>query len=506
MLRLAAAILALAAVALSGPALLAAALPAHARAGVRRGLILCIGSCIGVSLWAAVGVAVFFLRRFSVPSLMAGDALLAALAGLALVICRRISPPSARPIAAPADSEVLSRPLLIILLLAITASVALFLLHTHQRPDGLWDAWSIWNLRARFLYAGSPHAFDAAFPHADYPPLWPVLIARIGLLVGAPSTRIPVLCGGIAAALLLGTLSFGIAWMRGPRTGALAALVLLGTQEFLNHAADQYADVPLASLFLAAAVLVAILLNEAGASPLPLALLAGLLAAAATLVKNEGAFHFLGLLAGISVGAICFMRRRAVGAMAMFLAGALPLLVLLGVFKIAFAPPNDLLTGRAPFALAEDADSPSPSEAAGVKHPPPLANRLTDPRRYAAIAMAMLNRILRVDRWNLFLLVFVGSLCFRARDTHGRAGRLALAIALLLTGVGYFGAYVVTPHDLTWHLNTSINRLILQAWPVMLLLAAMRLPFKPEDELASPRILLAGAQKETGDSQARPPA
>jgi len=48
-------------------------------------------------------------------------------------------------------------------------------------PHGGWDAWAIWNLRARFIFrAGEswPQAFGAFMPHTDYPLLIPLSVVR----------------------------------------------------------------------------------------------------------------------------------------------------------------------------------------------------------------------------------------------------------------------------------------------------------------------------------------
>jgi len=31
--------------------------------------------------------------------------------------------------------------------------------------------------------------------------------------------------------------------------------------------------------------------------------------------------------------------------------------------------------------------------------------------------------------------------------------------------IGYYLVYIVTPHDLAWHLQYSLDRLLLQLWP-----------------------------------------
>jgi hypothetical protein len=50
--------------------------------------------------------------------------------------------------------------------------------------------------------------------------------------------------------------------------------------------------------------------------------------------------------------------------------------------------------------------------------------------------------------------------------------RASLAV-LLAVALGYFLAYVVTPVDLTWHLSTSLGRLYLQLWPIVIFLALL---------------------------------
>ena len=34
---------------------------------------------------------------------------------------------------------------------------------------------------------------------------------------------------------------------------------------------------------------------------------------------------------------------------------------------------------------------------------------------------------------------------------------------------GYFFVYLTTPHDLAWHVNTSMDRLLIHLWPSTLL-------------------------------------
>jgi putative copper export protein len=48
-------------------------------------------------------------------------------------------------------------------------------------------------------------------------------------------------------------------------------------------------------------------------------------------------------------------------------------------------------------------------------------------------------------------------------------------IVLLLMLSGYFMVYIITPHDLNWHLNTSLERLFLQLLPSVIFIFFMNL-------------------------------
>jgi len=52
-------------------------------------------------------------------------------------------------------------------------------------------------------------------------------------------------------------------------------------------------------------------------------------------------------------------------------------------------------------------------------------------------------------------------------------------------GLGYFMIYLTTPLDLTYHLGSSLYRLLLQVWPIGLLIffAGVRAPEAWSDEV-----------------------
>ena len=46
-----------------------------------------------------------------------------------------------------------------------------------------------------------------------------------------------------------------------------------------------------------------------------------------------------------------------------------------------------------------------------------------------------------------------------------RCAQLTIAVPLIAMLAGYYGAYVVTPLDLKWQIENSLNRLLVQVWP-----------------------------------------
>ena len=229
--------------------------------------------------------------------------------------------------------------------------------HLGSHPEGTWDAWAIWNARAAFLAQPTETwrlGFDSALAHPDYPVLLPGAVARAWVFVGSQATWIPALVA-VAFTVATALVVTGSLWTTyGPVMG-IAGLALLMTPEFLFLGTAQIADVPLAFFAVTAVAVVATRPPIRSSS----FVLAGFACGCAAWTKNEGlvlAASWLVLLAG-STG--WRLGRSAAGNAAADLAiGAGPFLVLLAVFKLVLAPPNDVVSGlMAPGALGYWADS-----------------------------------------------------------------------------------------------------------------------------------------------------
>ena len=179
----------------------------------------------------------------------------------------------------------------IALLLVMAAHVDM----ARYSPHGLWDAFAIWNLRARFLTAEGDLWQRAASPlldhtHPEYPLLLSSSVARTMRLSG--DLRSPAAGFGTAVLFfwaLIGALVAAVALARNSAAGLLSGFILVATAILLDQSTWQYADTPLSFFFLA--TLIAMLLAAAagdGTRP-KLLVMAGASAGMAAWTKDEGA-------------------------------------------------------------------------------------------------------------------------------------------------------------------------------------------------------------------------
>ncbi len=450
------ALAALAAVALVAAGLGRAALPSCARA-----LQLCVGLVLSLGVWSASYGAVLLAAGSTSTLAVAKDVALA-LAGAALIWGGRSSPKQPARSTGGADFRWW--------LLALSAAAAALALvaATRAAPDGDWDATLFWNLRARFFVrdaAPLSHAFDARLYHLDYPLLLPGLVAQLWTLTREASL-VPTAVGALFAALCVAVLVLTLRELRGAASAALAGSLLCATPLFALTAAAQYADVPLACLQVAAVALCALGLErkEAGAF-----IGAGLAAGLAAWTKNEGALHLAALLAALMAAGKGRARR-----LLLFASGALGPLLLVLAFKAApFVPAGDLFTGGVAASLERAGDS----------------------QRWLFVLASLALRFIRVGDWGLswplLLLAFAAA---RARGPLLPAPALVLGSGALFVA-GALAVYASTPHPIGWHVASSLDRLLLQAWPSLLLGAALA---QPGDTLSSERAAASAAAFSTG--------
>jgi len=333
-----------------------------------------------------------------------------------------------------------------------------------RRKQGDWDAWMMYNRAARFLYRDQAHWLQSFSPrmdpifHPDYPLLLALNTASGWELLGQETPRVPMLQSALFAVACVGILFAALTFARSLGQASLGVIVLWGTPILVNEGARQMADLPLAFFILATVVLVYLYVVEAQPGLLRLA---GLSAGLAAWTKNEGSVFVLATALSLL---LAFFRHQPRRALLGYLLGlAFPLAIVLS-FKLFLAPAGDVLSNVPRHALQQALDL----------------------SRHVQILRAFGNTLLRFGDWQtgalpLGLIPTLGIyfLLLRAPLPHShRHAYTAGAAMLLLQWLGDYGAYLVSPYDLSWHLGYSIGRLILQVFPALLflLLSATRSP------------------------------
>jgi hypothetical protein len=218
----------------------------------------------------------------------------------------------------------------------------------------------------------------------------------------------------------------------------------------VTFAPNQHADIPLAGFLLATLVLVA--RTNAAEHWNGEWIIAGLCAGGAAWTKNEGLLFAL-LIAGVVV--LYGWRMRAWAGAARFLGalafGLLPVLF----FKLQLAPANDLIS--APLG--------------------PRVAQLFDWSRHATLLSSFWRDLRGFGEWRVgpWLALALPFAAWRRRHRLSRAERL-VPLMLGLMSIGYYVVYLLSPHGLVWHLDSSLVRLLLQLWPLAIVGWCLVLP------------------------------
>lgn len=346
--------------------------------------------------------------------------------------------------------------------ISIILSVALL---AAALPHGTLDAWAIWNLHARFLHRATGLWWEGyaelhPLTHPDYPLLLPSLIARFWAWSGE-SPVAPGLACVLTAGALMG-LAAGFVQAAGSRLAACFIPLVVMVPPMSMQAAARIADLPLAAYMLGTLGLLSTAIstreNQNGAFAA-----SGFLAGCAAWTKNEGNMF---LVVTASALVIFLFRdiggKRAFRRLALFVAGAVPGIAALAAFRLLVPVGNDLV-----------------SAATNAR----TVSQIFDLDRQIQIFSAFISEWTRFGwgiSWIVVLLWFI-------RPSEPRGTNLAIWIILVMLA-GYFAAYLVSPHDLSWHLGTSLSRLFCQIWPSFAVMAFIR-HGRRTDSTASPDML-----------------
>jgi hypothetical protein len=372
------------------------------------------------------------------------------------------------------DNGRLSRMFSTIFVVVLLSSIAGFLLLAIAQKHGDWDAWAVWNLRARFLARGTEHwrtAFvqSEGISHADYPLLLPLTIARGWKYLGSESFSVPIILAFLFTFASVGVLWSSLVLLRGKRAAYLAGTVVLGVDFYVSSGASQYADIVIGFFMMCTLVILALYRELPNNADSGLTVLGGLAAGFAAWTKNEGLL-FLAVFVG-SYLVIPWLAGRRVGLReaSMFMAGLIPVLMVIAWFKAWIGPVYYLR------------DAPTLGAMQYYLEPGSLVRKLTTASRYQVVGKAMAKELLSFHARKLGItpLLALYSVCALPKDRRVISSTTGMGMAIVgLMLVGYFFVYVTTPMNLVWHLNTSLSRLVAQLWPsvVFVLFMAISAP------------------------------
>jgi hypothetical protein len=317
-----------------------------------------------------------------------------------------------------------------------------------------------------------PDAFSPLGFHGDYPLLVPATNARLWSWAGREALWGPAAVQAGFLVALLGVVAGGVALLRGWPQALLATLALAGNIKLLLLCCSQYAETSLQFYFAAAIVLLGLRDVLGGIKRGELALI-GLLAGLAAWTKNEGVL-FLLALGSARLGVVAWRERRQAQTTSSVLSerptpwtysaqtarpswwqttfdelwpavlGALPVVAILAIFKLSLHVENDLVAGQGASTLA----------------------RLVDPERIAYVVRSWVTIGLHVLKLFAFVLPAMAWLLGRGPQLSRRGSGLPTGVALVgLMIAGFTVVLLATPHDLVWHVTTSVDRLWMQLYP-----------------------------------------
>jgi 4-amino-4-deoxy-L-arabinose transferase-like glycosyltransferase len=336
--------------------------------------------------------------------------------------------------------------------LGVTALLAVVYMFMRQAkvPYGEWDSWAIWTMRARYLFLGQTEWRDAfsEFLHgSDYPVLISFYIARNWTLLGQALQIVPQLLGITFGLNTVGFLLAALRQARGEAQGLLGAFVLIVTPTFLYWSANQYADVPL-SFFILVMVACLYFYSRSEAKPPALLFVAGLAASLAMWSKNEGAFLLGGVLAVAFLGLFLKSPGHRIRNWGWFVAGLLPGLLLLLIFKLTLVPESYVMR-----------------QSAGE-----LIAKIHDSDRTDLIWQQFKEELVNFGVWRLPMAgvllgygLLVGPNLRAWRKEWKILGGIGLVLLVILCGS--LAAYQITTLPLEWQLRKSMERLLLQVFP-----------------------------------------
>ena len=427
-------------------------------------LTVALSLLLGIAVYTGLAQTLLFNESFEYV-----DKLVWLLAALGLVSALVAAYKYRQRLAQPLRPRV-SHGAVLALSLVVFAPIAIFSI---LYPLTAWDAKMIWMVKAKAIYV-EPHLpntlFDSALfdsAHKDYPLGLPTLVASHYRWYQGVSEQPVALTYVIFLWLIVLTVTGALLQFAGRTAlGIAAALVIIfASGDFLYFAGLGLADIPLSAMFTVSLLGLwgALLSGDSGPRRLWLSL-GGFFALASAMFKNEGA-PFIILYALAAAVIFWFCRRSVKGSVPVFRVKWGRAAAWLLAYATVLLPL--LLWHQRKAQLGYEVDLFLENVNRSV---PEYLDRTIETVHWFIIELPSAQNW----GWALLpavLLAIAGAVVWIIRH---RSGLMLVPLALLVGQLGvYVVIYIVSPHDLTWHVTTSIDRLLVQVVPALYLSTAL---------------------------------
>lgn len=355
------------------------------------------------------------------------------------------------------SNEFLQRPILLLItgiyFYAWLMDAGIFFFESIKEPHGLWDAFNLWNLKAKFISRAPsewPNLFHQMLSvelHLDYPLLQTGYIAHCWLFMKNESIWVPIVCSFIFTFCTIGLLGSSVSFFTNKTKGFIAGLILLATPFYMTMGDSQYADNTVGFFFLATIILLTFARRTSSIKP-SLLIGAGITAGLSAWSKNEGLLFIACLF--ISQLTLLFLKNRKelFVELKYIMLGMLPILLLIAYFRISIAPANDIVSAQGTETMV----------------------KLSDHSRYITVGKWYVEQFSSFGQWaiNPWWLFLFGILYKGISLKENKNSLISNFTLFFLMLTGFFFIYIITPLDLVWHLSTSIHRLFFQLLPTFI--------------------------------------
>ncbi len=327
---------------------------------------------------------------------------------------------------------------LLIVLLFISWQIAT------QYPSGGWDAWSIWNLKSKFIFLAGQRWVDLlsvemwrSSPH--YPLFLPLINVWIWGFLNKPAEVTPAVVSMLFYLLIVLLLYASLRRESSSWMVLLAPLLLLSSELYSTLAVSQYCDIVVGFYVLASLTSLWRAEQEQSQSWLILGcILLGIL----SFTKSEGTVA--ALLIFLLMALRKFLRKRSFpelifSAAVLFLA-AVPTVI----FNLFFSPGNQTFTNG----------------LQSLEHPITLD-------RFKLCLAFLLSEVISAKWFGLWITVIVISLLSLKRGWQGALKIFPLSLSLYL-GIVLAYYFVNTQFEIGWMMQVSLDRILSSILPSLL--------------------------------------